>query len=414
MISNKPLILADAADFILAGDSDNADALSRVSLADLIGGGVGVADSVRVTCKVNEAGGVGAGQVLYISGATGGFPQVSVASNADFAKADVLAISNEAKTDGQQVIVTILGMIENIDTSAFSEGDILYLGLAGALTAIHPTGIDAVQRVGHAVKINASTGSVLVELDPLTVVNDHDGTVRHQLVNLNAGLAAGVTYTLVNDANHRASISLFGSNAVQEPEAVAYYNQGYGSTFYNVDGNKDHVWLTDITDAHAFASTIKMTLTAAGDLTVVGDISGSNLSGTNTGDQTSIVGISGTKAEFSTAVTDGTPLFDGDITSYSGDIVTSSAFTAGEFINSVSEVVDGIVVGTSEEVVFDTEIGGGGGTLERLEVSDYTISAVSSQWDITTAELRYSYQLDNFAQAEQQLEQLKLQVCFVK
>ena len=37
-----------------------------------------------------------------------------------------------------------------------------------------------------------------------------------------------------------------------------------------------------------------------------------NLSGENTGDQTTIVGITGTKAEFDTAVTDGNILYDGD------------------------------------------------------------------------------------------------------
>ena len=38
----------------------------------------------------------------------------------------------------------------------------------------------------------------------------------------------------------------------------------------------------------------------------------SNLSGTNTGDQTSIVGITGTKAQFDTAVTDGDFMYIGD------------------------------------------------------------------------------------------------------
>lgn len=37
-----------------------------------------------------------------------------------------------------------------------------------------------------------------------------------------------------------------------------------------------------------------------------------NLSGTNTGDQTSIVGITGTKAQFDTAVTDGNFMYTGD------------------------------------------------------------------------------------------------------
>jgi len=40
-----------------------------------------------------------------------------------------------------------------------------------------------------------------------------------------------------------------------------------------------------------------------------------NQSGTNSGDQTSIVGITGTKAQFSTAVTDGSVLYVGDVTS---------------------------------------------------------------------------------------------------
>ena len=60
----------------------------------------------------------------------------------------------------------------------------------------------------------------------------------------------------------------------------------------------------------------------------------SNLSGTNTGDQTSIVGITGTKAEFDTAVTDGNFLYVGDITQYTdemaqdavGGILTNSTF----------------------------------------------------------------------------------------
>ena len=52
-------------------------------------------------------------------------------------------------------------------------------------------------------------------------------------------------------------------------------------------------------------------LLAPGDFTKL-----SNTSGTNSGDQTSIVGITGTKTEFNTAVTDGNFLYVGDITQY--------------------------------------------------------------------------------------------------
>lgn len=54
------------------------------------------------------------------------------------------------------------------------------------------------------------------------------------------------------------------------------------------------------------------------------------LSGTNSGDQTSIVGITGTKAQFDTAVTDGNFLFVGDVTTnatHTGDVTGSGALT---------------------------------------------------------------------------------------
>ena len=54
------------------------------------------------------------------------------------------------------------------------------------------------------------------------------------------------------------------------------------------------------------------TQTIAGAKTFSGTISASNLSNTNTGDQTTIVGITGTKAQFDTSVTDGNFLYVGD------------------------------------------------------------------------------------------------------
>ena len=60
-----------------------------------------------------------------------------------------------------------------------------------------------------------------------------------------------------------------------------------------------------------------------------GTFSGSS-SGVNTGDQTSIVGITGTKAQFDTAVTDGNILYVGDVTTnatHTGEVTGSSALT---------------------------------------------------------------------------------------
>lgn len=69
----------------------------------------------------------------------------------------------------------------------------------------------------------------------------------------------------------------------------------------------------DATTADIADSTDKRYVTDA-QQTVIG-----NTSGTNTGDQTSIVGITGTKAQFNTSVTDGNFLYVGDVSQYTDE-----------------------------------------------------------------------------------------------
>lgn len=69
-----------------------------------------------------------------------------------------------------------------------------------------------------------------------------------------------------------------------------------------------------------------------------GAVTGTNLSGTNTGDQTTIVGITGTKAQFDTAVTDGNFLYVGDITQYTDEMAQDAV---GAMVDTTLVYVDG-------------------------------------------------------------------------
>lgn len=86
------------------------------------------------------------------------------------------------------------------------------------------------------------------------------------------------------------------------------------------------------------------------------------ISGTNTGDQTSIVGITGTKAQFDTAVTDGNILYVGDVTQYTDEMARDAlgtALTAGTGITITPN--DG-----ADTITIAATGGGGGGTVDTI------------------------------------------------
>lgn len=85
------------------------------------------------------------------------------------------------------------------------------------------------------------------------------------------------------------------------------------------------------------------------------------LTGTNSGDQTSIVGITGTKAQFDTAVTDGNFLYVGDVTSnatHTGDVTGATALTiANDVVTNakLANVASGTIKGRVTALSGDPE-----------------------------------------------------------
>jgi len=59
--------------------------------------------------------------------------------------------------------LALIGRLQNVDTSAFSEGDTLYIGASGGLTTTAPSGEgNLIQNIGKVTKSNASSGSIIV------------------------------------------------------------------------------------------------------------------------------------------------------------------------------------------------------------------------------------------------------------
>ena len=177
---------------------------------------VGIVDSsqsLKFFARVDELAGVAMGEVVYINGATGNQMEASLAVNNDTAKMESIAIATETGADNDTIVFQHFGELGGLDTSSYLEGDILYLdSTEGQLTNVHPDLLEAVMRVATVVRSHATEGVLFINIVQLTVVDDYDGFVRLQLVNLSAGTSAIVNTTYINDAENYISINMQGSN----------------------------------------------------------------------------------------------------------------------------------------------------------------------------------------------------------
>ena len=157
------------------------------------------------------------GQVVYSNGAQGQRPTVALAlANADATSARTIGIVAETIADGAEGWVTTLGIIENIDTSAFTAGAQLYLSgtTAGGLTSTKPYAPIHMVYVARCIKSHATAGRLFVtvqngyEMDELHNVaaqtpSNNDGLFYNTSTSLweNKSIVTALGYTPYNASN---------------------------------------------------------------------------------------------------------------------------------------------------------------------------------------------------------------------
>lgn len=121
-------------------------------------------DADRVIQDVKFDEGVEKGEPLIITGYNVGSGIITVAkadaSNSTLMPSYGLAMANYSSgATGQMVTV---GTLTDVDTSAFTEGQTLYVGVGGGLTNIKPIEPNLIQNVGIVARSNANNGSIEV------------------------------------------------------------------------------------------------------------------------------------------------------------------------------------------------------------------------------------------------------------
>ena len=138
--------------------------------------GTAVARNLEVEVRNQSGASIPAGSIVYISGATGNKPLITLSqANNDANSAQTMGFVKSTIANNGTGYVIVRGVLENIDTSALSEGAQLYLSpsTAGTWTTTKPYAPSHLVYVGVVIRSHPNQGTILVavqngyELDEL-------------------------------------------------------------------------------------------------------------------------------------------------------------------------------------------------------------------------------------------------------
>lgn len=106
------------------------------------------------------------GQVVYISGAQGQRPSISLSSaSSESTSSKTLGVVAETISNNSEGFVCTFGVVRDINTSLFSEGSALWLSTtSGAITSTMPDSPNHGVFIGYCLKSHASAGQIFVKI----------------------------------------------------------------------------------------------------------------------------------------------------------------------------------------------------------------------------------------------------------
>lgn len=160
------------------------------------GGGATTATNFVIEARNSTGSTIAAGSVVYISGATGNKPNIVLAKADSAATSDrTLGIVESSIANNANGNVVVQGVVENLNTNSYTDGDILYLStsVAGGLQTTIPTQPLHTVIVGVVSRAHPTLGTIV-----LTVQNGYEISDLHDV--LVTSIADGQTLRWDNSA----------------------------------------------------------------------------------------------------------------------------------------------------------------------------------------------------------------------
>jgi len=196
------------------------------------------------------------GTAVYISGATGQRSTVSKAlATGDSTSAQTLGLITSDLSNNSNGYVTVIGLVSNIDTSAYTDGQQLYLSptTAGTLTATKPYAPNHMVYVAIVERAHPSQGKLFVkvqngyEMDELHNVSAQSPTTGQTLVyNSSTSLWEKNTVSLTAGVNGTLPVANGGTGqttANSAFNALAPSQTSASGKYLKSDGT-DSSWVT--------------------------------------------------------------------------------------------------------------------------------------------------------------------------
>jgi hypothetical protein len=198
-----------------------------------------IGEEVWAPLVLNDTGGaISNGEVVYISSAdlSSGYPTIAKAKADTWSTSRIVGVATEDIANGATGRITVVGLVNNIDTSTFSTGAIVYLSstTAGGLSSSRATGGNYNIPIGRVIVSDATTGSLYVK----PVITEL--TVEESITNgWPDSASTDVTYSF-NDSSNTFTIAPTGSS-------FYYYSAG----MKQIKTSPDSVAITDSSGLHA-------------------------------------------------------------------------------------------------------------------------------------------------------------------
>ena len=115
------------------------------------------------------------GTIVYLSGATGQIATITKAIATSERPSQAIGVANQDIPNNTNGYIVVIGLVTEINTSAFSDGDILFLSTstAGAFTNVEPTAPNYVTYMGQCVYSHAIHGKIFIFPQPRTINNNY-------------------------------------------------------------------------------------------------------------------------------------------------------------------------------------------------------------------------------------------------